>query len=134
MENLREYITEHKDHMEWLKEFEFCRKEISFFEGRLAEILKNHQNSGMRPRAEQFQNQFIRQREIIDIMEHKVNIHEFENAELAKLNNGHIPDHCAIDHLHMREEIKIFWKIYEDLKGKFNHFCVACKVDKAKAS
>jgi hypothetical protein len=127
MENPQEYITEHKDHMEWRKDLEHCRREIDFYEKRLGVLLQEHRDFKMLPQAEQFQNQFIRQKEMIDMISHRINVHEFENAEMAKRNNGEIPDHCAIDHLHMREEINIFWKVYTELKTRFHKFNVECK-------
>ena len=127
MENPQEYITEHKDHMEWRKDLDHCKKEITFFENRLGQLLQEDRQKDLLPQAESFQNQFIRQKELIDIMNHKINVHEFENAEMAKRNNGEIPDNCAIDHLHMREEMNIFWKIYKDLKQRFNEFHVEWK-------
>ena len=106
----------------WLNEFKFYKDEIRIFNLRLEEIVtKNTEMEAMRD-LEHFQNQYIRQVEVLDELRHEVKQHENELEKEVK-------DHpVAIDHKYyedqgeLREQVEQYKKIYNDLKMEFMRF------------
>ena len=71
----------------WLNEFKFYKDEIQIFNHRLEEIVSKNTGMEVMSEVEHFQNQYIRQSEVIDVLRHEVKQHEnmLEN-EVKKLN------------------------------------------------
>ncbi|MBR9920963.1 MAG: hypothetical protein GYB31_08995 [Bacteroidetes bacterium] len=119
----RVYIGDlHFDHTVWTKELDFYSDEINIFENRLEEISQRWTNNDVLAHLERFQNQYIRQKEVIDTLKHDIKIQEQGIANFAK-------DHpVAIDHVHfhdhdgMRDRMETFRKIYMELKVDFYAF------------
>ena len=71
------HITDlHNDHELWLNKLAFCKEEISILEHRMEEIAKRNTGYEVMAELEHFQNQYIRQREVIDELRHELK-HEF---------------------------------------------------------
>ena len=68
---------------------------------------------------EHFQNQYIRQREVIDELRHELKQHE--NALEKEVRDHPIAvDHrLFVDHTGHREEMATFEKLYRELKEEF---------------
>src|SRR6266496_3418606 len=94
-------LPPHKLHLEyqfWLAELNFDIELIKTFEAHLAFISSHNKSKESTPHIEQFQNRFIRQREVIDELKHDLN-----NSEL-------------------RERFLIFRELFDDLKTRFRYF------------
>ena len=116
------YTDLHSEHEMWAKELDFYKDEVKFFEKRLEEVVVKNTNKDMLAELEHFQNTFIRQKEVIDELNHSINIHEDKLQQFI----GEHP--VAIDHVHfgdhkgLREEMITNRKIYTDLKNDYFRF------------
>ena len=70
----------HNGYSTWIKELNYCKEEIRLFENNLEELTVRQTAIRIRAKVEQYQNQFIRQKEVIDELEHKLNISEKQLA------------------------------------------------------
>lgn len=73
IEQLEEMLAEHH---EWQGKINFYRGEIDRMKGDLASAVMADQNHYNMPNVEHYQNQFILQRDILDIMRHDFKQHE----------------------------------------------------------
>jgi hypothetical protein len=119
-------ITIPKLHVEyrlWINELSFYKEEIAIFESHLEEIVNRHADVEIRARVEQFQNQFIREKEVIDELKHKLNISERQLAGFVKELSGLGLESIKMDnHGNLRGEMRTFRKIYNELKEAFRRF------------
>ncbi|MBK8700968.1 MAG: hypothetical protein IPN29_16095 [Saprospiraceae bacterium] len=112
----------HFEHQQWLKELVFWEDEIALYNKRLGEIIVRYTDPSIKAEIEHFQNQFIRHKEVIDILKHDVRKHE---SQLVKYAQDHP---VAIEHVHfkdhgdLRERMETQRKIYADLKNEFYAF------------
>lgn len=119
------YISDlHFEHSLWGRQLDFYRDEVSFFERRLEDLVQRWTDHGVLAQLERFQNQFIREREVIDILKHDINAHENSLVAYAKEHP------IAIDHVHfadhdgLRERMARFREIFEELKNDCLTFLV----------
>ena len=71
------------DHSTWLKELDFYNEELSLLEKRLLEIADKNNGKEVMAEVEHFQNQFIVQRNNMDVLQHNINEHNNKVAEDA---------------------------------------------------
>lgn len=109
----------HSDHKLWLNTLAFCKDEITILEHRMEDIARRNNTPAVMAELEHFQNQYIRQREVIDELRHEVKQHE--NALEREATDHPIAiDHKLFkDHTGHREEMATFEKIYRELKDEF---------------
>lgn len=112
----------HFDHELWVNQLRFFETELKIFNSRLAEVSIQNTKQEVRAEVEHFQNQFIRESEVIDTLIHDIKAHESILVTFAK-------DHpVASDHVHFRnhgeleERMVIFGKIWFELKKEFMDF------------
>jgi uncharacterized coiled-coil DUF342 family protein len=112
----------HSEHTEWLNKLLFIKDEIQTFNARLGEIINANNSVEVAASVEHFQNQFIRQREVIDELKH--DIKQYENSLIQQVEaNPVASDHrIVVDHPGLRDQMETFEKIYVDLKNEFTHF------------
>lgn len=111
-----------EDENNWKSELELQKDQITIFEGRLGEVLKSNTNSEVRASGEQFQNKLIRQREVIDILLHDIQVERDNLNQFAK-------DHpIALDHMYfqdhkgLRERIFTNTDIFRGMRNDFYSF------------
>ena len=123
-------VSENKVHMSdlhfelnlWLNELKFYKDEIKIFNRRLEDIVSRDTSKEVMQQLEHFQNQYIRQSEVIDELRHEVKQHE-NILEQEVLNNPVTVDHRNFeDHTELRDQADQFKKIYHDLKIEFMSF------------
>src|ERR1051325_7928000 len=103
----------HNEYSTWMLELNFYKAEIKSFEANLEELVKKHSALAARAKVEQFQNQFIRQKEVIDELKHKLNVSERQLAGFVKELSGLGLESIKMDnHVKLRDDIKTFQKIY----------------------
>jgi len=110
------------DHELWDNEMKFYRNELEIFEHRLEQdVVRLSDREGLRE-LEHFQNQFIRQNEVLDILNKKVR----KNRKNIARNSvdGVVPTNheLMINYKSLRDEFEVFEKIYYNLKVKFLAF------------
>lgn len=119
----RVYLKDlHFDHELWSNELSFYKNELTIFNRRLEEIVVRYTTKEVLAKLEKYQNQFIRQAEVIDILNHEIKVKEQELARFAKENPVAIEHHYFPDHKELRDEFHTFKKIYSELKQDFIRF------------
>jgi hypothetical protein len=115
-------LTMKSEHDSWQNRIRFYREEISQFNMHLTNVVQGQPPSEVMANVEHFQNQFILQREVLDIIRHDFKQHEnlIEALEDQKSNE---PD-GGIQKLHsiQREKLDEFEKIFHELRTDFNVF------------
>lgn len=117
----RKYIGDlHFDHMEWINALKFYKDEIMIFEHRLEEIVRRNTGQEVMAELEHFQNQFIREKEVIDELRHDIKAHENTLEKESKDNPVAIEHRYFTDHTKLRDRFQTFEKLYRELKGEFH--------------
>lgn len=110
------------DHELWDNEMKFYRNELEIFDHRLEQdVVRLSEKEALR-KLEHFQNQFIRQNEVLDILNKRVR----QNRKSITRNSveGEIKENndAITEYNSLREEFETFEKIYADLKRDFLNF------------
>lgn len=121
MKSTQDIAQLHFEHQVWGKELAFFADELKSYENRLEELVTASSDHDMLARLEQFQNQFIRQKEVIDQLDRDIRVHEQHLAKLAQKDMEAAPSDSGL-HERMREDMNQFRKIYGDLKTEFFRF------------
>ncbi|NNC82348.1 MAG: hypothetical protein HKN79_02125 [Flavobacteriales bacterium] len=109
----------HFEHKVWKNQLEFCKGEIEFFKNRLEEISQRYTDTDILKQLEQFQNQFIIQRDEIDRFLHDINVHEDALAKEA-MDHPVATDRVLLnDHPAERDRFETFNKLYSELKSEY---------------
>ncbi|MBK9459153.1 MAG: hypothetical protein KA783_07325 [Chitinophagales bacterium] len=124
MSGKKYHLTQlHAENKFWVTELLFFKDEITYFETQLARIITNNTAQEVMVKVEHFQNQFIRQREVIDEVKHNIKASENELQAFATSHNEIAIGHALFaDHVELREEMDTFKKLYSELKDEFRHF------------
>lgn len=112
----------HFEHQLWLNEAKFYRDELKIYQNRLDEVASKNTAQDVRKEIEHFQNQFIIQKEQLDILNHHVNEHEQWLAKFAKENPIAVDKRLFANHIEVHDKIEMFKKLYGELKMEFNRF------------
>lgn len=109
----------HHEHMMWLNTLQFRKEETTILEGRMEEIVRRNNQPDVMAELEHFQNQFIRQHEVIDELRHDVKAHGSALEREAKEHPVAIDHKYFTDHSELRDRMETFEKIYMELKNDF---------------
>ena len=114
------YISDlHFEHMLWLNSLKFYQDEIGVFERRLEEVAKRYTATEVLAQLEHFQNQYIRQREVLDELRHDIKAHENALEKEAREHPVAIDHRHFTDHSGLRDQMQTFEKLYRELKEEF---------------
>ena len=115
-------VNLHSEHKKWRSQLAFYKDEIKVFESRLSELVQRFTAHKVLAEIERFQNQFIRQKEVIDIIRHDISLKHRRLQYFTAKNPGltNLPVHS--DHQEIRAEMDSFHRIYKDLKKDYNKF------------
>jgi len=113
----------HLEYKLWIVELNYDIEIIKIFEDHLASIASHNAAKKLLPQIEQFQNQLICQREVIDELKHDLNISE---RQLAAFVREMVPvgfENERLDnHSELRKRFLTFRNLFEDLKSRFRQF------------
>ena len=113
MEKVKTIKELHDEHKIWLNKLLFYQDELVIMAGRIAEVEKKNSSDEVLALVDHFQNQFVIQKEQIDILKHDIKSHElFLEGAIIK-NHDSIDQEKFSDHKKHRESILVFEKIYE---------------------
>jgi len=119
-------LPPHKLHLEyriWITELNFDVELLKVFEDHLAYIAFHNTSKRLMPKIEQFQNQFIRQREVIDELKHDLHVSEKQLASFVRDMAPIGYENERLDnHPELRERFLTFRNLFEDLKVRFRYF------------
>jgi len=103
----------------WKRELSSTKEEIKSFEKELAGLAAHSHNRDIFPHIEHFQNNFIRQKEVIDELRHDLpdSPRRMESIFNSTFNGT---DHDV--HAQLCDRMDTFRKLYEELREKFQHF------------
>ncbi len=122
MEN-RMYLTDlHEERRNWLNILQFTIDEIESMKNRLAEIVAANTKTEITAQVEHFQNQFILQRDVLDVLRHDINETEMMMAKQIEANPVATERKTAPDHAPLRERMDTFERLFNELKQEFNTF------------
>jgi chromosome segregation ATPase len=116
------YTDLHFEHEVWAKELAFLKDEVAFFERRLGELVTKNTDKDMLAQLEQFQNRFIRQKEVIDELNHDINIHEDRLQQFIEEHPVAIDRVRFNDQATLRDKMDTNRKLYADLKAEYFKF------------
>ena len=110
------------DHNIWENELNFYKKELGIFETRLVEMLNREPSRDLLRELEQYQNQFIRQKEVVDNVNHKIHLYDDElrgiPAEIMLSNDSNE----ITKHKELESDIRITRKLYFELRDRFSTY------------
>ena len=114
----------HLEYKLWIAELNFDIEMIRIFEAHLENIVaSNLENKEVLRNVEHFENQLIRQREVIDELKHDLNISEKQLATFAQEMSPVGYEFERLDnHSVLRERFFMFRKIFNELKDEFHSF------------
>ena len=108
------------DHHIWENELNFYKNELGIFEERLVDMLKRKPNKQLLRELEQFQNQFIRQKEVVDELNHKIHLYDdalrgIPAQIMLEKESNEIKNHKVLE-----DDLQTNRRIYFDLRNRFN--------------
>ena len=109
----------HFEHNQWRSELALWEDEMRSFKNRLEELVKRWTKKDVLIQLEHYQNQFILQAEVIDTLQHDINVHETDMAYHAQRGEDVIDRIYAKQHIEFRNRMDIQRKIYGELKHDF---------------
>lgn len=112
----------HFEHKQWRSELSFWEDELKSFNNRLEELVKRWTYKNVLAQLEHFQNEFILHSEVIDTLQHDINVHETDMAAHDKKGEDVINRDFAKLHTAFRDRMETQRKIYADLKKEFYQF------------
>jgi hypothetical protein len=103
----------------WKRELSSSKEEIKSFEKELAGLAAHSHNRDIFPHIEHFQNNFIRQKEVIDELRHDLpdSPRRMENIFYSTSNGGDQDVHAELN-----DRMDMFRKLYQELREKFQQF------------
>lgn len=116
--NINDIPRLHSLHQLWENELKFYKEEIVIYEHHLERLVSRYDNRDALAELEQLQNQFIRQKEVIDELKHEIGVQEKEISQAAK--RGYRYE--VVEHSKLEEDVRIFRKLYTELKNHFYDF------------
>ena len=112
----------HFEHELWRSELLFWESELRFFTKRLEELVMRRTDKNVLVQLEHYQNQFIYHKEVIDTLQHDINVHETDLNEHS-IRKENVLNHALVKkHLEFRNRIETQRNIYADLKKEFFSF------------
>jgi hypothetical protein len=118
----QDLATLHFEHRLWNSELGFFADELKIYEHRLEELTQKYRSVEVLSGLEHFQNQFIRQKEVLDTLKHDIHIHEQKLQEA--LQRGEEAPLEPEYHQFIGEQMETFRSIYSDLKKEFYQYLV----------
>ncbi len=119
----------HEEHLAWMNELQFAEDELGIYQRRLEDLVRKRQDREMMRALEHFQNQFVRQQEVINDLKHRMRRHEHRITSLVKEAGGKkdVDEIFATDHKVLREDMAQFRKLFQELKMDFYRFLARWK-------
>lgn len=96
---------------------DLTKDEILSFEIRLQEIAKANTGKEVMAQVEHFQNQFRRQKEVIDQLRQDIHEDELRITENVKENNVAVEHRTVEENFRLKDSLYVFQKIFKELKS-----------------
>ena len=113
----------HLEYRLWINELNFYKQEIEIFEHHLEQLISNSSDKELQVHVEQFQNQFICQKEVIDVLKHDLHVSEKQLATFVRDLSGLGLESIRMDnHVNLRDRVRTFRKLFTELKNNYRQF------------
>ena len=113
----------HLEHELWLNELSFYRDELKTLDKFLLEVATANTGMDVMVQVEHFQNQFIREKEVLDELLHEIREEKALFVERIKnLPSVNLESEKYDDHTLLRDKMDTYKKIYVELKSDFMKF------------
>ncbi|MFD1553366.1 hypothetical protein DNU06_06790 [Putridiphycobacter roseus] len=112
----------HFEHNQWSSELSFWEDELKSYKNRIAELAARWTDTDVLAELEHFQNLFIRHGEVIDNLQHDINVHESSMSAHDAKGEDVMDPALVKKHLQFRERMEAQRQIYNDLKKDFFRF------------
>jgi hypothetical protein len=110
------------EHFKWLKTLEIYKQQLVAMEQEIIQFVASKPPRSVSPRIEQFQNQFIRQREVLDTLKHNIKSHENEIERMTNFALEYLRDRVTREHLKLKTEYKRFVELFMEMEQDFQDF------------
>ncbi len=110
------------EYAQWLAEIDFYKTELAKMQHQLEDFLPTFYNASFAAMVERFQNRFIRQREVIDILRHDVKQHENDIQRLQVQPSPELRDRVSRRHMRLRGDMNTFVDLFVELERDFSDF------------
>jgi uncharacterized coiled-coil protein SlyX len=118
--NMQDALT--TEHIKWIVYIDRCKTELKMMQDRMADFLKTPSAMKLAARIEQFQNRFITQQEVIDILRHNIKAHENDIERMSRLSLDYLQLRVSEDHATLKSEYKRFVELFVELEQDFSEF------------
>jgi hypothetical protein len=110
--------------LSWVNDLTFYKDELNVFQTRLEEVAKQNNKLEVMTEVEHFQNQFIRQHEVIDTLKH--DLKKFNNTIVENISKNPVASdrRTTAAPVELEDQYQTFLKIYNELKADFEKFLV----------
>lgn len=106
----------------WVSELTLAADQLNSFQNRLQEVNSANTAMDIRAQVEHFQNQFIREKEVMDTLIHDIHAEEKLLSANAQANNVATDHRKVADNTGLRDRMVTFSKIFGELKAEFTAF------------
>ena len=114
------YIHElHAIHGEWISALNLAQDELMSYHNRLQELNSANTSKDILAQVEGFQNRFIRQKEVIDILKHDIQADEKRIAENARDKNVAVEHRKVEKDFDLHEKMEMFEKLFKEMKSEY---------------
>lgn len=122
MESSTVSIEQFQDELQaWKRELSSTKEEIKSFEQELTDLACKNHNREVLAHVEHFQNNFIRQKEVIDELRHDLPDSRYKVEHI--FNSRYQSDDQEHDiHANLSDRMETFRKLYNELKDDFQKF------------
>lgn len=111
----------HFEHTLWRNELSFFQDEVKIYEKYLEKLVNAIDDRDVLAQLEHFQNQFIRQKEVLDQLQHDIKVHDQELGKMLQ-NKKEATEADLVRHNKVDDQMATFHKIYGELKEDFLKF------------
>jgi pyruvate/oxaloacetate carboxyltransferase len=110
------------EHVKWLVSIDLFKQQLKLMDKEIAEFVSGKYPKSLAPRIEQFQNQIIRQREVLDILRHDIKSHENEIERMTNFALEYLRDRVTREHIGLKTQYKRFVELFLELELDFHDF------------
>jgi hypothetical protein len=115
-------VSHDLEYKHWLNEIEFYNSELVNMQDQLADFTPTFYKKYFAENILHFQNRFIYQREVIDILKHDLKQQENDIKKLQAYPTPKLRDKVSRMHLRLRNDVAIFFDLFLELKRDFSDF------------
>ncbi len=119
----KNYITEiHQSHLEWLRELDFYADELQIFRRQLEEISSKNTALELKMFVERFQNQFLIQKNELDLLKHDIRESESDLEKEVMDNPVALNRRKVADDGTLQDRMSTFTQLFQSMKKEFTDF------------